>query len=75
MGVRVVSLVVELDVVCHDCGMVGRSERLRVQGDGASPGELEGRLSRLRVGSLFPIGWASYWHETGTIYRCPKCIK
>lgn len=62
---------IRLPVVCCNCNSFQPSEPITVDISGLDSSELASRLNRVRIGTAFPVGWASY---LGGKYRCPKCV-
>lgn len=56
------------------CGATatGQTERFSVDGEG-----LDEALAQIKAKQPkeFPYGWASFWTEEGTKYKCPACLK
>lgn len=82
--IRKAKIYVKIPVTCHTCNGKALSEPMLIEMEHCTPQALERRFETLRVGTFFPVGWASYAqiedHKVGsctrarTIYKCPKCI-
>jgi hypothetical protein len=74
MHIRHATIKLQLPVECHKCGAVETSETITVEIKDCDRDGIDRELNRVRVGTHFPVGWASYYgNASRDIYKCPSC--
>ena len=68
--IRKATLHITLPIFCQKCGVEGRTEPRTVTIENTTLNGLAEVMSRQRISTSFPVGWAGYVNY----HRCPNCI-